>query len=337
MNNDTANTHEAETSATAAERIRVGASSCLLGNPVRYDGGHKLDRYVAHALARWLEFVPVCPEVECGLGVPREAMRLQGDPAAPRLVTNKTGVDHTERMLAWAAQRVEELAAEELCGFIFKSKSPSSGMERVKVYGDAGMPAHTGVGLFARAFKERFPLLPVEEEGRLNDPGLRENFIERLFVMRRWRRFLDQAAARPARAVGLLVDFHTRHKLQIMAHSPEHYRTMGKLVAQAKELPAEELAQRYQGLLLPALARLATPKKHANVLQHIMGYFKKQLDPADKAELLDLIERHRQGQLPLVVPVTLAAHYVRKFDVDYLAGQHYLEPHPVELGLRNRV
>ncbi|MHB8763719.1 MAG: YbgA family protein [Deferrisomatales bacterium] len=314
----------------SGDKIRVGVSRCLLGDNVRYDGGHRLDRYLRDTLGRYLEYVPVCPEVECGLPVPRPAMRLVGTPEAPRLVTIRDGVDHTEQMLAWARRRVTELEAENLCGFIFKRGSPSSGMERVKVYSPAGMPSSTGVGLFARAFMEHFPGLPVEEEGRLHDPVLRENFIERLFALRRWRE--ARAAGRPWRD---LVDFHARNKLLLMAHSIPHLRELGRVVARAADLGADESFDRYEELLLKALSLKATAKKNANVLQHALGYFKKLLTPDEKQELLELIDRYRVEQLPLIVPLTLLNHYVRKYDVPYLAQQTYLNPHPAELQLRN--
>lgn len=315
-----------------ADKIRLGISSCLLGEPVRYDGQHKLDRYLRDTLGAYVEWVPVCPEVECGLPVPREAMRLVGDPEHPRLVTRSTGVDHTERMLAWAAGRVRALEGEDLCGFVFKSGSPSSGMERVKVYGEKGMPEKVGVGLFARAFREHFPLLAVEEEGRLHDPALRENFVERVFTYRRWRQALAEGMSR-----GDLVDFHTRNKLLLLSHSTTHYRSLGKLVADAKGRRPEELHAAYQEQLVDALRLKATPRKHANVLQHALGYFKKQLAAGEKQEMLEVIERYRTGLLPLVVPVTLLNHYVRKYDQPYLRLQTYLNPHPVELQLRNHV
>jgi uncharacterized protein YbgA (DUF1722 family)/uncharacterized protein YbbK (DUF523 family) len=316
------------------EKIRLGISACLLGQPVRFDGGHKLDRFITDTLGKYVEFVPVCPEVECGLGVPREAMRLVGAPAAPRLMTIRTKVDLTERMAAWARKRVQELEQENLCGFIFKSKSPSSGMERVKVYSDPpqGAPVTRGVGLFARAFMEHFPLLPVEDEGRLHDPVLRENFIERLFVGQRWRELLT-AGPTP----GGLVAFHTRHKLLILSHSPKHYRDLGKLVARGQELPLQELYHHYQSQLMEALRLKTTPKKNTNVLHHLMGYFKKDLSPDEKQELLEIIDYYHQGYVPLVVPVTLINHYVRKYHQPYLQEQFYLHPHPVELQLRNHV
>jgi uncharacterized protein YbgA (DUF1722 family)/uncharacterized protein YbbK (DUF523 family) len=316
------------------EKIRLGISACLLGESTRFDGGHQLDRFITGTLGQYLEFFPVCPEVECGLGVPREAMRLVGDPEAPRLMTVRTKVDLTHRMLTWAQKRVGELEQENLCGFIFKSKSPSSGMERVKVYNESsrGAPVARGVGLFARIFMEHFPLLPVEEEGRLHDPVLRENFIARLFGLQRWREFLA-----PGPNLRGLVAFHTRHKLLILAHSPNHYRELGRLVARAKELPLPELCRRYASRLMEALRLKATPKKNTNVLSHLMGYFKKDLTPDEKQELREVIDSYRLGYVPLVVPTTLINHYVRKYHQLYLQEQFYLHPHPVELQLRNHV
>ena len=314
------------------DKIRLGISTCLLGEPVRYDGGHKWDRFLTDTLGNYVDFVPVCPEVECGLTIPREAMHLVGDPANPRLVTVRSGVDHTERMLNWARRRVAELEQEDLCGFIFKSKSPSSGMERVKVYGPSGSAANTGVGLFARAFMEHFPLLPVEEEGRLHDPRLRENFIEAIFTLKRWREMRQSQGGR-----GALVDFHTRHKLLLRAHSLEHLRLLGKLVAQASSLAVAELYERYQKLLLEALGRKTTTRKNTDVLYHLMGHFKKDLSADEKQELREIIDQYHRGLVPLIVPVTLINHYVRKYNEPYLKGQWYLHPHPIELQLRNHV
>ena len=312
--------------------IRIGISSCLLGNPVRYDGGHQHDPYITDTLGRFFQFVPVCPETECGLGVPRETMRLEGDPESPRLVTTKTAIDHTERMLAWSRERVVKLESEDLHGFIFKAKSPSSGMERVKVYASktASQPRKVGVGLFARVFMEHFPLLPVEEEGRLHDLSLRENFIERVFALHRWRTTKQEAMT-----AGGLVAFHSCHKLQIMAHSVEHYRIMGRLVARTENKPVTTFFAEYETLLMTALRLLATEKKQVNVLQHLLGYFKKVLSPSEKVEMLSLIELYRQGTLPLIVPITMINHYVHKYQQAYLSEQTYLHPHPLELKLRN--
>jgi uncharacterized protein YbgA (DUF1722 family)/uncharacterized protein YbbK (DUF523 family) len=314
------------------EKIKLGISTCLLGENVRYDGGHKLDRFLTDTFGQYVEYAPVCPEVECGLPVPRESMHLEGNPESPRLVTSRTKQDMTERMVRWAERRVVEIEEEDLCGFIFKSDSPSSGMERVRVYNEKGMPVKKGIGMFARIFMEHFPLLPVEDEGRLHDPELRENFIERIFILKRWREALTQKESR-----GIVVNFHTKHKLLILSHSPKHYQTMGKLVAKAKELPIRELYQQYQTILMEALQLKATPKKHANVLQHMMGYFKEQLSADEKQELLEVINYYRQEYIPLIVPITLIQHYVRKYDQPYLKEQVYLNPHPLELQLRNHV
>ncbi|MCX5907048.1 MAG: DUF523 and DUF1722 domain-containing protein [Deltaproteobacteria bacterium] len=314
------------------DRIKLGISTCLLGEPVRFDGGHKLDHFLVNTLGQYVEYVPVCPEVECGLGTPRESMRLVGDPQNPRLVTSRTHIDHTERMVQFARKRVAELEKEDLCGYLFKSGSPSSGMERVKVYDPNGVPAKIGVGIFARTFREHFPLLPVEEEGRLNDPKLRENFVERIFALKRWREIL---ARNPA--LNNLIAFHTGHKLLILAHSPRHYQEMGKLVARGKEISLKDLYAQYQSLFLQALELKTTPRKNANVLMHMMGYFKEQLSADEKQELLEVMDQFRRELIPLIVPLTLMSHYVRKYDEPYLKEQVYLHPHPLELQLRNHV
>jgi len=312
-------------------QIRIGVSSCLLGEHVRYDGGHKHDRYITDTLGRFFTFVPVCPEVECGMPVPREAMRLEGDPASPRLMTRQSRIDKTGQMLDFCERKVVELEEEQLCGFIFKKDSPSSGLYRVKVYND-GMATRSGSGLFAAAVARHFPLLPLEEEGRLNDPCIRENFIERVFCFHRWREFL---AGKPD--LGGLVEFHTRHKLLFMAHSPAMYRETGALLARGKGMERGKLLLRYEELMMSGLARHATVSKNTNVLQHIMGYFKKELSVAEKSELLEVIGRYHDRLVPLVVPLTLLKHYVAKYDKTYLKGQIYLEPHPAELMLRNHV
>jgi uncharacterized protein YbgA (DUF1722 family)/uncharacterized protein YbbK (DUF523 family) len=309
------------------EKIRIGISACLLGRNVRYDGGHKHDHYITDTLGRWFEWVPVCPEVECGLPVPREAMRLVGDPSNPRLVTIRSRIDHTDGMLAWAQRRLGELEAENLCGFIFKSRSPSSGMAAVKVYPESGMAVKKGVGIFAGAFMKWFPLLPVEEEGRLNDPVLRENFIERIFVYRRWQALKG--------GMKEMIDFHARHKLLILSHSPKHLTVLGRLVANPDRLKPAALREAYFLNLMEGLRLIATTAKQTNVLQHMAGYFKNRLTPDEKAELVELIEQYRLGLLPLIVPVTLLAHYVRLYDEPYLREQIYLHPHPSELMLRN--
>jgi uncharacterized protein YbgA (DUF1722 family)/uncharacterized protein YbbK (DUF523 family) len=311
--------------------ITVGVSSCLLGEKVRFDGGHRHDHYITDTLGKFFTFVPVCPEVGCGMPVPREAMRLEGDPAHPRLVTQKSRVDLTDQMQTFCRERVAALANEHLCGFIFKKNSPSSGLHRVKVY-NGGMPAKSGRGLFAAEVVRQFPFLPVEEDGRLNDPALRENFIERVFTYARWRAFL-----RNKPDLGGLVEFHTAHKLLVMAHSPTLYRELGALVGNGKQLKKAELFQRYGELLMVAMALAATVKKHTNVLMHIMGYFKAGLSHEEKEELLDLIRQYHDHLVPQIVPVTMLKHYCLKFNDPYLRGQLYLSPHPTELALRNHV
>ena len=311
--------------------IRIGVSSCLLGCKVRFDGGHKRDGFLVDTFGNWVQWVPVCPEVEIGMGTPRESIRLVSGAGGVRVLAPKSGTDWTEAMTAFAAARVEELAAEELCGYVLKKGSPTCGLERVKVYG-AGMPTKSGRGVFAEALLARFPNLPVEEEGRLGDPRLRDNFVERVFAYHRLRRFF---AGRWT--AGGLVAFHTAHKLQLMAHAPAAYAALGRLVAGAKSAPREKFRRTYEDAFMAGLKTIATAKRNTNVLHHILGYFKTLLEAASRAELLGLIEDYRTGVVPLVVPVTLIRHYVRLFEVTYLAGQTYLEPHPKELMLRNHV
>lgn len=299
---------------------------------MRYDGGHKRDSFLVDALGHHVELVTVCPEVELGLGTPRETLRLERQAGEIRMVFAQTREDLTERMRAYSRKRVDRLAADHLSGYVLKKDSPSCGMERVKVHEGKGAPARAGRGLYAEALLERYPHLPVEEEGRLQDARLRENFIERVFAYRRLRDLFHGRWT-----VGDLVRFHTAHKLVLLAHSQAAYRELGKVVAGAKKAPRAALAERYEAAFMTALTKLATPASHANVLRHMAGYFKKDLDAASRAELSALIEDYRKGLVPLIAPSTLIRHYVRRFDVDYLAGQVYLEPHPKELMLRNHV
>ncbi len=318
---------------TTGLHIRLGISACLLGRPVRYDGGHRLDRYLRDTLGAVVEWIPVCPAVECGLSVPREAMRLVDDNGRIRLVTRHTRTDHTDRLLRWAGQKLDALAGLDLGGFVFKSRSPSSGMSGVKVYPpEGGVPKKTGVGLFAGAFMKRFPFLPVEDDGRLNDPALRENFIERIFVLGRWQQWI-----RDNPSMAGWIAFHTEHKLLVMAHSPTRLKELGKKAAERNGTPLGQRLDDYLLRLMEALRLEATVKKNVNVLQHAMGYFKKRLTPDEKRELLETIGDYHRGFVPLVVPITLLRHYVRKYDDPYLKHQWYLNPHPKELMLRNRV
>jgi uncharacterized protein YbgA (DUF1722 family)/uncharacterized protein YbbK (DUF523 family) len=314
------------------EKIRLGISACLLGENVRFDGGHKKDQYLTGILAQFVEWVPVCPEVDIGLGTPRESLHLIGTPEAPRMVTTKTNVDYTDTMLKYAHAKVEQLKKLHLNGYILKKDSPSCGMERVRVYAGKGMATRNGVGLFARVLMEQMPILPVEEEGRLNDSGLRENFIVRVFCNCRWQNLLR----RPFR-LNALITFHAQHKFLLMAHSEKHLRELGKLVAAAKSYKPTELLEAYAHLFFAALAHPATARKHTNVLSHLAGYFKKQLDEKDKNELYATIEDYRRGLLPLIVPLTLIKHHLNKFEVPYVQDQVYLHPHPKELMLLNHV
>lgn len=313
-------------------KIKLGISSCLAGEKVRYDGGHKLDHFLVETLGQYVDWVPVCPEVEYGLPVPREAMQLVGNPQSPRLVTVRTGRDHTEGMKRWASEKLDRLEQEDLCGFIFKSRSPSSGMRGVKVYNQARIPTRTGIGIFARAFMERFLFIPVEDDGRLHDPALRENFIARVFVFRRWKELQNSGGK-----IKDIISFHTDHKLLILSHSTEHYRFLGNMVANSKRYKPEKLRSAYIAGLMEGLRLLATVKKNTNVLHHMMGYFKKQISADEKQELLEVIEQYHRGLAPLIVPATMIKHYVRKYEDHYLARQYYLNPHPVELMLRNHV
>lgn len=318
--------------------IRIAISACILGQEVRYDGGHKHSRFLTDTFGPYVEYVPLCPEMELGLGVPRETLRLlEGGPeevGGVRLVTGRTGVDHTEAMRAWAIQRCRDLEALDLQGAIVQKGSPSCGMERVRVYpqSGAGQAMKKGTGIFTHVLRSHFPFLPIEEDGRMNDPVLRENFIERVFAYRRIRDLF-----RGSWRLGDLVRFHTCEKMLLLAHDRPSYARLGKLVATAKGRPPGEVAREYEETTMRALARIATRRKHSDVLQHMGGHLKKLLDEEDRAELRETVERYRGGEIPLVVPITLLRHHVRKQRVEYLAAQTYLSPHPRELSLRNHV
>ena len=312
---------------------RVGISQCLLGDEVRYDGGHKRDVFLTDVLAPFVKWIPVCPEVEAGLGTPREAMHLAGDPDAPRLLTIRSKVDHTDALHTFCQRRVEELRACDLDGYIFKKNSPSCGVHRVKVYSEKGQPGRQGKGIFAAAIQEVYPLLPVEEEGRLNDAPIRENFIVRIFCYRRWKTQIQQQRL----TRGMIVNFHARHKYLLLTHSRSHYQILGKLVAKAGDYTPMDLATRYGALFMEALKTKATVRKHVNVLQHLTGHFSKQLSALERAELQETIQDYSQHLAPLTVPLTLIKHYVRILAVPYLIDQVYLNPHPKELLLRNHV
>ena len=313
-------------------RITLGISSCLLGNKVRYDGGHKLDPFLTGTLGQYVEWIPLCPEAACGLGIPREVMALEGDPRSPRIRTVWTGIDHTARSQKWIKGELRILKDIDVSGFVFKARSPSCGVRDTKVFDAKCRVRSRGPGLFARAVMAAFPLLPVEDEGRLHDPALRENFIERVFVYRRWREYIKEDGS-----LGGLVSFHSDHKYLIMAHSQKHCSSLGKMVATSKKMRKNELHANYIGQLMEGLQLLATSKKNTNVLQHMAGYFKDTLSADEKKELLEVITNYHDGLVPLVVPITLLRHYVRKYQEGYLSRQFYLNPHPLELMLRNHV
>lgn len=311
--------------------LRIGISSCLLGDEVRFDGGHKRDSFLTGTLAPFVEWVRVCPEVEIGLGIPRETLRLVRAGGDTRMVTTRTGIDHTDTMRTYAARRTRQLEGMSLRGYVLKKDSPSCGMERVKVY-DAGAAARTGVGTYAEILKTRFPALPIEEEGRLCDAVLRENFIERVFAYDRLRALFDGRWTQ-----GALVAFHTAHKMALLAHSTTAYQALGRLVAGGKGMARGGLQRNYEAAFMATLARPATPRRHSNVLMHMAGHLKHAVDAASRQELLESIDAYRRELVPLVVPLTLLRHHVRAHHIEYLAGQTYLEPHPRELMLRNHV
>ncbi len=315
-----------------SDKIRIGVSSCLLGNEVRFDGGHKRNEFVTDIFGPFVEFVPVCPEVEIGMGTPRESIALHRSGGEVLLLGNRSGADFTAKMRTYTEKRTRALEADELSGYILKKDSPSCGMERVRLYGENGMPSRDGVGMFASALMRRYPNLPVEEEGRLTDAKLRENFVERVFAYQRLQDFFAKRWTQ-----GALIAFHTTHKLVLLAHSPSAYRELGRYVAEAKKVPRAEFRREYETRFMSALKKLATPPRHVNVMQHMIGYFREHLDEVARRELASLIEDYAHGLVPLIVPLTLIRHYVRRFEVEYLAGQIYLNPHPKELMLLNHV
>jgi uncharacterized protein YbgA (DUF1722 family)/uncharacterized protein YbbK (DUF523 family) len=313
-------------------KIPVGISSCLLGFKVRYDGGHQEDRYITKVLSKYIEFVPVCPEIEMGLPVPRENLRLTKKDKEIRLIGGKTGKDYTDEMISWATKKIQELKSYNLCGYILKKDSPSCGMERVRVYDANGVPQKNGTGIYAKKLIKEFPLLPVEEEGRLNDPVILENFIERVFVYHRIRIFLMNNPT-PSE----LVSFHTAHKLVIMSHNPQNLKILGQIAAEAGKGEINELLEKYLRIFMETLKIKVTPRKHANVMYHVLGYLRKFISKDDKEELIQVIEEYRKGLLPLIVPITLIRHHLRKCDIEWLKVQIYFNPYPEELMLRNKI
>ncbi|MEM7232119.1 MAG: DUF523 and DUF1722 domain-containing protein [Planctomycetota bacterium] len=314
------------------DEIRIGISGCLLGQNVRFDGGHKRDHYIDETLRPFVKFVPVCPEVEIGMGTPRESIRLDRVDGEIRLRGPRSGEDYTEKMSSYAEKKSIALRTEGLSGFVLKRGSPSCGLYRVRVYDHNGVPSKSGRGVFAEALARSNPALPVEEEGRLNDPRIRDNFFEQVFAYRRLQSFF-----RGEWRVGDLVRFHTGEKLLLMAHDPRAYKGLGRIVAGAKGRLPEDIESEYTQEFMRVLKTGSTTKKHSNVLLHVLGHFRKRLAQVDRQEILDLIEDFRKGLVPLVLPVTFLRHHIRQQEIRYLSSQSYLEPHPKELMLRNYV
>jgi len=312
-------------------KIPVGISACLMGEKVRHNGGHKRDAYINGTLSSYFSFHGFCPEVGIGLGIPRPAIRLVASDGGVRAVGSRDSeFDVTEALEDYSRQQFPLI--EQYSGMIVKRASPSCGMERVKIYNDKNMPHPEGTGIFTREIMARFPLLPVEEEGRLGDPGLRENFIQRVFIYHRWR-----TEYAPKLSVTKLTDFHARHKLIFMSHDQDRSRELGRIAAKARSENLESVAAEYIALVMATLKKVATRKNHMNVLQHIQGYLKRQLDSDDKQELVDVFERYRCGEIPLIVPITLLKHHFRKAPDKYIEQSWYLSPYPEQLKLRNLV
>lgn len=314
-----------------SEKITIGVSACLLGREVRFDGGHKRSRFITDSLARHFELTAFCPEVAIGMGTPRQPIRLTGDVENPQAVGVKTPeLDVTQPLRDYGKKTAGDI--HDLCGFIFKKDSPSCGMERVKVYNEKGMPERTGTGLFANEIIKAHPLLPVEEEGRLNDAHLRDNFITRVYVYARWKALLKAGLSKSA-----LLEFHTGHKYLVMSHSPVRYRELGQMLSDLSRASLADIADGYFACLMQALSVPATRKRHANVLQHLLGYMKNTLDSAHRIDLDRSIDAYRRGEYPLVVPIRLLQHHFSMHPRPYISQQVYLDPHPRELLLRNNL
>ena len=310
--------------------MRLGVSACLMGDEVRYDGGHRMCSYVTGVLARYFTLVKVCPEVGVGMSTPRETVRLEGRADAPLMIASETGSDWTTRMNRWSRTRVRELKGEDLCGFVFKKNSPSCGVFGVKVFDDRGRPGKPGSGLFSLEFRRKNPLVPVEEEGRLEGPVLRENFLERIFAYHRLRQVF---AGRWKR--GAVTEFHSREKFLLLAHSPMHLKQMEKLVATIGNGPAGEFKALYMAGFMEAMAVRATPTRHAKAMRSITVCLRDHLTSPEYARVSRLLQEYRSGHIPLVVPLTLLGHFGDLHEIPDLVGQSYLNPHPNELVLRN--
>lgn len=307
----------------------VGISKCLLGENVRYNGEIKLDLYLRNILGKYINYIPVCPEVEFGMSVPREAINLVEKKGQIRLITEETNKDITEKMNSWIIKRLKGLPNTKLCGFIFKSKSPSCGLSDAEVRRKNGINKD-GTGLFANAFIQAFPLIPAIDEKHLNSPEKKENFIKKIFMINRWNTSKEKS-----KSLKNLSDFHTSHKYLIMAHSTEGLKKLGQLLANQKEYSLNELYEKYFQLLLKCMQKPTTVKKNTNVLLHLMGYLKKDLTYQEKDELKHLIEQYLFEHIPLILPITMINHYVKKYKKEYLENQVFLNPGYPELMLRN--
>lgn len=307
-------------------KLNLGVSSCLLGNKVRYDGNHKLNHYIAETLSNFFKLVPVCPETECGLGIPRESMHLVRQDNSIHLVTTKSGKDLTSLFDNWLINKLSDLPNDNLCGFIFKTKSPSCGLIDTKILDSDSTSVNKGSGLFAKAFTLKFPLIPVIDDGRLHDPVRRENFLERVFIYSRWKECINQ------NSTGYdLIRFHEKHKLLIMSHSQQKLKNLGKIVSSCGKELSSDLKNEYINLLMDCMALIATVKKQTNVLQHIEGHLKGILSLEQKKELQEIIDSYHNGVVPLIAPITLIRHYIRILNVPYLKEQVYFDPYPAEL------
>lgn len=319
------------TSITAISKPKLGISACLMGAEVRFNGGHKQSHLCTDTLSQYFDFVPACPEVGIGMSIPREAIRLLGDPDAPQAIGSvHSDMNVTQPLAEYGVQMAAQM--NDLCGYIFMQKSPSCGLERVKVYNDKGLPAPAGQGIYAKAFCSQQPDLPVEEDGRLNDPVLRENFITRVFAYADWQALLRTGLTRRA-----LTEFHSRYKYQLMANNPAQYRILGKMLGSMADTDPAEIGPLYFSELMSALKKCATRGTHTNVLQHLNGYFKKTMSDDDRQEMQRLIGQYQRGVVPLIVPLTLLKHHLRQHPDAYLTQQVYLQPHPENLSLRNAI
>ncbi|MBT5483111.1 MAG: DUF1722 domain-containing protein [Gammaproteobacteria bacterium] len=316
----------------AQHKIQVGISSCLLGDEVRYNGGHKHSALCTRDLSEYFDFVSVCPEVSIGLGVPRKPIRLVGDPSDPDIV-GVANPEHnvTQPMKEFAREKVKELG--DLSGYIFIKGSPSCGLFRVKVYNESGFPQQEmGRGVYAKVVTDTYPLLPVEEAGRLMDPVLRENFITRVFA---YQTFISLKKA--GLTAKKLIDFHASYKYTLMAHDPQSHTSLGRMLADLGNQDLAELGDRYFQALMESLTKKASRKSNTNVLSHIQGYLKNHLSSKEKEKLVEAIEQYRNGIIPLIVPIILLKNHFHTYPNEYIAKQSYLQPYPDNLSLRNTI